>query len=492
MLNLKDSFKKNFNPVMNFNLQSNSGLNNSIQSKKDSSFLKTFQETVNNSFEIDTKSLKEYESSNKMQNKSQKHDPEKEIDNNKLNNKSQNLKKNDTENTRNHNPEVNKEISSKQNEINDDSKKDRTNSKNIHTELAEIIHPDILKIIKSKDNITIAEGNNSDKVINTKSKLNGENINPLKDILNADDVKEMLSKSSNIPPDKTSKEISEIEINSKHIESDKENIFIKNSKSNNKVSPDQLKNTENLNNEIVKDNKIINDIKNRISKGEKSKKSHENNASLIKNSAINTDNNSEISINSKDKNIFTVSAESSSNTGNSGENNSSFNFSDKNTGNMNFKNNTEFKNFNTNKSGLFKQQLNDIINKANITVKENGSSSMSMKMFPEKLGHLNVNLGMENGTLTGRFLVETAEAKEVLMSDLDLLKAKLAEQGINVSSFEVNVRSGKKQFSSNSDNQENIINNLGNILNNDDKEEFIDEYEINETDYRSSHLNMVI
>jgi flagellar hook-length control protein FliK len=63
-----------------------------------------------------------------------------------------------------------------------------------------------------------------------------------------------------------------------------------------------------------------------------------------------------------------------------------------------------------------------------------------MRLYPETLGRVNVHLGLEQGTITGRFLVETAEARQVLVEHLADIRDRLSESGISVGEFQVNVR----------------------------------------------------
>lgn len=281
--------------------------------------------------------------------------------------------------------------------------------------------------------------------------------------------------------------------------------FAENDKS--KISKKDLKNIKNTLDKILKENSkpadSFKDISTENKKSEKELSENIETARFTKSKS--KDNSTASSLNKiSDKNDINADAKSNktvpsetlniktTNTGNS-ENSFNFNGRDDSSNSALNKSNTNFTKLEQQspKGALFKQQFNDILNKANLTVRDNGSSKMVMKMFPEKLGHLNVTLGMENGILTGRFLVDSPEARDLLMNDLELLKSKLAEQGVGVGSFEVNVKSGKKQFSANQNEDENNL--KINYLNEKDiNEEYIDVYEINENDYRSGYLNMVI
>ncbi|HRX15715.1 MAG TPA: flagellar hook-length control protein FliK [Spirochaetota bacterium] len=96
--------------------------------------------------------------------------------------------------------------------------------------------------------------------------------------------------------------------------------------------------------------------------------------------------------------------------------------------------------------GLFKDQINDLINKARVTVTDKSNGTINLRMYPERLGNVTVNLGLENGILNGKFLVDSKEAKDMLLSQFDSLKERLLEEGINLGSFSVDVRNGESSY----------------------------------------------
>jgi flagellar hook-length control protein FliK len=81
-----------------------------------------------------------------------------------------------------------------------------------------------------------------------------------------------------------------------------------------------------------------------------------------------------------------------------------------------------------------------LMQQARITVRDARNGSFVMNLYPETLGKVNVNLGLEEGVLVGRFLVDSHEAREAMMESVDRLLAQLADAGIEVGSFQVNVR----------------------------------------------------
>jgi flagellar hook-length control protein FliK len=88
----------------------------------------------------------------------------------------------------------------------------------------------------------------------------------------------------------------------------------------------------------------------------------------------------------------------------------------------------------------FAEKLDELISQAKITTRDGKNGQISMKMYPESLGSVNVNLGIENGVLTAKFLVENSDAKDALTANLSVLKETLANEGIAVGEFQVDVR----------------------------------------------------
>jgi flagellar hook-length control protein FliK len=96
---------------------------------------------------------------------------------------------------------------------------------------------------------------------------------------------------------------------------------------------------------------------------------------------------------------------------------------------------------------LFREQLNELVHNSKVTVTDGKNATISMKMYPEKLGAVTVNLGLENGTLTGRFLVESNEARETLLGALSDVRTVLENEGLTLGAFHVNVRDNKRENS---------------------------------------------
>ncbi|TAL30139.1 MAG: flagellar hook-length control protein FliK [Spirochaetes bacterium] len=92
------------------------------------------------------------------------------------------------------------------------------------------------------------------------------------------------------------------------------------------------------------------------------------------------------------------------------------------------------------KSVLFDEQLQQLMQGAKLSVRDNRNATLSLRLHPESLGRMSVNLGLEGGTLVGRFLVESPDAKNALVEQLASVRSDLAEAGIMVGDFQVDVR----------------------------------------------------
>ncbi len=105
------------------------------------------------------------------------------------------------------------------------------------------------------------------------------------------------------------------------------------------------------------------------------------------------------------------------------------------------------------KNNLFDEQLNKIIGNAKLFIKDSSNGSFSIKLYPESLGKINVNLNLESGTIFGKFLVDNNEAKDVLLENMNIVKDRLQESGISVGEFQVNVRNNNASHNANDNNE---------------------------------------
>ncbi len=93
---------------------------------------------------------------------------------------------------------------------------------------------------------------------------------------------------------------------------------------------------------------------------------------------------------------------------------------------------------------LMHEELMQLLNKAKI-MQDGEKTTLSLKLYPESLGKLMVSLGLEQGVLSGRFIVESEAAKALLMQQLETIRMELEQNGVHVGDFEVNVKHQKQR-----------------------------------------------
>jgi flagellar hook-length control protein FliK len=98
------------------------------------------------------------------------------------------------------------------------------------------------------------------------------------------------------------------------------------------------------------------------------------------------------------------------------------------------------------KRNAFGDELNTIMQNAKLVVRDSKNGSFSIRLHPESLGMVNVNLKLEHGVIGGKFLVDSTEAKAALLENIQSVIDKLQENGISVGNFNVNVRDEKKSL----------------------------------------------
>lgn len=106
----------------------------------------------------------------------------------------------------------------------------------------------------------------------------------------------------------------------------------------------------------------------------------------------------------------------------------------------------------------FRQNLQEIIDKARISVRDSRNGNFTVKLYPREMGNVNVNLSLDNGTITARFVVDSDDAKNLLSQNLDNLRQQLKDAGIDVGEFFVNVNDhGKRFFQENHQDKKNAL-----------------------------------
>jgi flagellar hook-length control protein FliK len=67
---------------------------------------------------------------------------------------------------------------------------------------------------------------------------------------------------------------------------------------------------------------------------------------------------------------------------------------------------------------------------------------ITLKLHPPQLGVLNVSVRMEGQTMSAKLQTESSAARDAILENLPVLRERLAEQGVDVASFQVDVSGG--------------------------------------------------
>jgi flagellar hook-length control protein FliK len=94
--------------------------------------------------------------------------------------------------------------------------------------------------------------------------------------------------------------------------------------------------------------------------------------------------------------------------------------------------------------------LDQVTQKASADIKT-GKSEITMSLRPESLGKVEINLVSDKGVVTAQITAENTEVKEVLSKEIDNLKQKLIDQGINLDKVTVRVQEPAQTTNHNSD-----------------------------------------
>ena len=134
----------------------------------------------------------------------------------------------------------------------------------------------------------------------------------------------------------------------------------------------------------------------------------------------------------------------------------------------------------------FREQLDSLMDRARVVVRDNKNATFTLKLHPRELGSISIKLGLEQGVLHGKFLVDTPEAKILLMQNLETIREELAQSGVMVGDFNVDVSSQQGQFENQSrENQPSSLLTLN-------VKEIQSEYQNHSELWHNGSINMVI
>ncbi|MDH4262092.1 MAG: flagellar hook-length control protein FliK [Spirochaetia bacterium] len=91
------------------------------------------------------------------------------------------------------------------------------------------------------------------------------------------------------------------------------------------------------------------------------------------------------------------------------------------------------------------QQIDQMMQKAKVIIRENGNAQLSTKLNPGELGEISIKLTLIDGKLTGKFTVDNDFVQKELNGKLDKIFAELKSEGYVVDGFQVDVKSQSGQ-----------------------------------------------
>lgn len=92
--------------------------------------------------------------------------------------------------------------------------------------------------------------------------------------------------------------------------------------------------------------------------------------------------------------------------------------------------------------------INQIIENAKVVISAD-KSEMVMDLKPDSLGRISLKVVTENGIVMAKFVAESQQVRQVLESNMQLLKDSLEKQGMNVQGFSVSVRQDSSRSDTN-------------------------------------------
>ena len=109
------------------------------------------------------------------------------------------------------------------------------------------------------------------------------------------------------------------------------------------------------------------------------------------------------------------------------------------------------------------QILNSIVRQARFMIHK-GQSSAVIKLEPPSLGKLRLDIVTENSRVTGRIIVESPKVKEIIQHSISELRENLAQNGLKVDSFDVQVgHNGGTDVWARMEKFKNFMNNTQNV-----------------------------
>ena len=84
--------------------------------------------------------------------------------------------------------------------------------------------------------------------------------------------------------------------------------------------------------------------------------------------------------------------------------------------------------------------LNELVRKANVQIGQQGNASAQIRMNPDHLGFMSVDMKVEQNRVVLKILVDREDVLEQLKKDLDVLRAEFGKSGLQIDSLSLKLR----------------------------------------------------
>jgi flagellar hook-length control protein FliK len=98
-----------------------------------------------------------------------------------------------------------------------------------------------------------------------------------------------------------------------------------------------------------------------------------------------------------------------------------------------------------------RSQFAELVEKAHVNITPEGNSFASIRLNPESLGRLTMNLRVVNNSVEANLVVESDQVRKMILNEIESLRNELKGHGIQVESFSVRVRESFLSFDQSND-----------------------------------------
>ncbi len=92
------------------------------------------------------------------------------------------------------------------------------------------------------------------------------------------------------------------------------------------------------------------------------------------------------------------------------------------------------------------EQIGEELELMNIT---KGNNELTVELYPESLGKVDINISLEDGEMVARIVTESNEVRDLMQNNLNVLRDLLAQKNIGVENLEISVLSEEQSLAQN-------------------------------------------